>query len=353
MGNRLRYVCVPVTNRTRVQFLAYFCLLNFVVFVHRDGWKARSALISLGTEVTALAACKIDDQTRVDLFRKAFQSWASVPEISEIIVVDWGSSTSIHEILSKYTFGTRSSTSISVIRVDNAQTWRLGAAINVGIFRAQKDIVLKLDCDTYLAHNFLNVNNLYGVGFRFADGRVSLDANGKHLNGVFLARKKHLIDIHAFDERFELYGYDDSDLYNRLTAHISSLGQYTSASSSLQRMQNGSVLITHLEHERTRVHIGEKRFEQFGNCFNKKSLSHVGAWTVQSRHSFEVIRTKLIKMENFDVNLSVQRILSRPESLQRLLPRAICLQQSFECAGMGQANESDVYAIDSLVCGRT
>lgn len=302
--------------------------------------------------VSAVAACKLSDSIRVELFRTAFESWVGVPEISEIILVDWGSPHDIHEMLKSSKWGLRDRAAVSVVRIDNAQKWRLGAAVNVGLFKAKSSVILKLDCDTQISSKFLQANTLSGVGFRYADGRTSSDDNGKHLNGVFLARRKDLIDVHALDERFELYGYDDSDLYNRLRSHISSLRRYDMVSSVLNRTSHNEILLSHLEHERTSVYIGKKRFEQFGNCFNKKSLSQVVPWSVQDRHSFALIRKAHISTKSFDIKLSVERILRSPESLQRLLPYAVCVEQSLSCLNIEVADENLAQKIDELVCRR-
>ena len=46
----------------------------------------------------------------------------------------------------------------------------------------------------------------------------ALDENGRHLNGVMLVRRADVLGVLGYDERMRGYGYDDTDLYHRLSA---------------------------------------------------------------------------------------------------------------------------------------
>jgi glycosyltransferase involved in cell wall biosynthesis len=81
------------------------------------------------------------NRNRLQSLRRVIGSWQRCPEVSEIVVVDFGSLEPIHtadfEVPDK----------IRVVRVDNADSWRIGLAINIGVDYAETELVCKLDSD--------------------------------------------------------------------------------------------------------------------------------------------------------------------------------------------------------------
>lgn len=122
------------------------------------------------------------------------------PNDTEIIVVDWSSRKTIPDGGPLWT----------TIRVENVDSWMLAQAYNVGLERARGAYILKLDCDTRLACMPPRpTSNRFHAGNWRRQG---------HLNGVFFAPATLLRKVGGYDERLYRYGWDDSDLYQRMEA---------------------------------------------------------------------------------------------------------------------------------------
>ena len=83
------------------------------------------------------------------------------------------------------------------------------------------DTVLKVDCDTYVERGLLELNPLQNHAgdrkiFRYGDYRSAKDENEIHINGCIMARMDTLRAVNMYDERLQQYGWDDSNLYDRL-----------------------------------------------------------------------------------------------------------------------------------------
>lgn len=149
----------------------------------------------------------------------------------------------------------------------NPLPWKLTAAYNFGFFEAgglNNTFVLKVDCDTFISQRFFEANDLRthaitriagDEGFLQASHWKARDENDRHINGVFVAHSMHVKSVNGYDERFETYGYDDTDLYIRLARLPDSmrLGNITLEDSGkrwgyIEREIEGESLIQHIWH---------------------------------------------------------------------------------------------------------
>lgn len=123
---------------------------------------------------------------------------------SQFVLVDWGSEPPIPD---------QTHDSVHLYRVV-ADSWILSHAYNFAFSKASGEYLLKLDCDTRL--DFLPTRPEEGT---FLTG--SWEARGKeHTNGIFFSKRGDLKSIGFFDERIVSYGWDDSDLYERLQTKL-------------------------------------------------------------------------------------------------------------------------------------
>ncbi|WP_425091509.1 glycosyltransferase family 2 protein [Tropicimonas sp. S265A] len=147
-------------------------------------------------------------------------SLRDLPAISEIILVDFGSSEPLAPVP-----GCR------VVRVE-ADRWCLSEANNIGIAEATNDVILKIDADVRLlvpddtlrqlaqtvADGDVAFYVLQATDFQFQNGRPSrkrLRANwGEGCCNLF--SRADVIEIGGFDTRFFDYGGEDNDLCQRL-----------------------------------------------------------------------------------------------------------------------------------------
>ncbi|MDB4766365.1 galactosyltransferase-related protein [bacterium] len=198
--------------------------------------------IKLQPGVTVISAVK----NRSHPLRYSIPSWLSDPLVRQLILVDWDSDTPLWETLSRYDIPGWPDRRTMIIRVVDQPHWQMGKAINLGMKLARHSTTFKVDADVvlvdrlsktvpterrsfvaghYLGIPLLNVNYLYGT--------------------IFLATRDFRY-INGYDERFDQYGSEDTDLYDRLK---------TSGLSRLRFEQNQ---LYHLPHSNNARQVHQK-----------------------------------------------------------------------------------------------
>ncbi len=189
-----------------VFFLLALCAVTFDVFLsERDDEKC-----------TIVAACRVS-KTYLERFKTAFQSWLDVIGVDDIVVVDWSSHVDLAQEVQQLSIG--SAKDLKVLRISTRLPWRLASAYNQGFQLVNTKYIFKVDCDTILHSEAYAQNNLDEFVLRYANWKRSETENDMHLNGVFLTKTATLRAVGGFDERFGLYGWEDSDLYERIALH--------------------------------------------------------------------------------------------------------------------------------------
>jgi len=130
-----------------------------------------------------------------------------IPQIKEIIVLDYGSKNELSKELPNHI-----KSKIKLYRI-NATHWHLTKAYNIAIQLSSCDIIVKLDADYLLDKKFF-INhhikpNEYISGFDRYDS----------LSGFLMLYKNDFIKINGYNERIITYGYDDDDINQRLKKH--------------------------------------------------------------------------------------------------------------------------------------
>ena len=276
-------------------------------------------------QVSAVACCHLLDD-RVENFRLAVNSWLAVNEISEIMLVDWKSPIPIADVLKvELTRFHGTGTVLQVLRGPNEsnpeKSWRIGAAFNLALSSVREDYILKLDCDTWLHRDFIKANQLSNIGFRYGNYINARDDNDNHLNGVFFARTAYLREVHGFDERLDMYGWDDSDLYLRLEEKVRD--KFKFAYDDFVRDTHGVSTITHLHHSRT----ANLAVEIAGICFNKDCISQAEPWDGMERNRYEE------KQRNVNGQIEVRELLLLHVAppIQKTLEISVCVNLALNC----------------------
>lgn len=159
----------------------------------------------------SLVTCAMN---RTDNLLLAIQSWGGLDEVSEIIVLDWSSDIPIqHSDLLRNC----ASKDIKLLRVNNQPKWILSHAFNLAISFAKYDHLLKLDSDVILDPTFLSFHSLPEASFFRGNWKIARNENELHLNGQLYCKTEDFWRVNGYHEGITTYGWDDSDLYNRLS----------------------------------------------------------------------------------------------------------------------------------------
>lgn len=151
--------------------------------------------LGIPSRVSAIVCCK----NRKENLLISLDSWLKIKQITEVIVLDFGSD-SILELPFK-------DNRIKIYRYES-KYWHLSKAYNIAIQLSTEQIILKLDCDYYLYPNFL-ISNRLGVN-EFIVGK-----NGISTRGLVFTHRQNFFNINGYNERIINWGGDDCDLYNR------------------------------------------------------------------------------------------------------------------------------------------
>jgi hypothetical protein len=176
---------------------------------------------------------------------KVLPTWLDAP-VDEIVIVDWASKEPLWPQLAHLR-----DPRLRVVRIDDEPRWVLTHAFNLGLRLARYERVYKLDADIELKPGFFELNRFSLGEFVRGYWRSAVEAgqdDQRYVNGSFGAWKKDLRAVGYYDERIQTYGWDDSDLYKRLSAGEGLAGKLLKieslshlAQSQLQRIESQPV----------------------------------------------------------------------------------------------------------------
>jgi hypothetical protein len=144
----------------------------------------------------------------------SLSSWLAREEVDEVVLVDWSSRIPVGSTNPKI-----SDPRVVVVRVKGQEHWVASKCHNLGLLLATGYLVLRLDADDVLHDDFFarhpfsrnEIPPVYNVDLNFAR-----DDNETHLAGVVYARRCDFLAVGGYNERIEVYGYEDTDLVLRM-----------------------------------------------------------------------------------------------------------------------------------------
>jgi hypothetical protein len=141
---------------------------------------------------------------------RCLPTWLAIPQISEVVIVDWSSSVPLHSLVPK-------SPKVAHVRVEGERFWNLARAYNLAIASATNEHVLKVDADTCI-HNtsVIESHPLPQDTFYAGNWQLASNENERHFNGLVFVRKSDFFAVAGYDERIYSYGWEDDDLYLRM-----------------------------------------------------------------------------------------------------------------------------------------
>ncbi|WP_176212856.1 glycosyltransferase family 2 protein, partial [Halomonas sp. BC1] len=206
---------------------------------------------------------------------KSMHSWLKLP-VDEIIIVDWSSTVPVTDSLSCF-----DDQRIKIIRVEGERKWVLTYAFNVGLRFSRFSKIFKLDADIYVKDNFLE-NNYFAHGeFIRGSWEKSLEAgldDQIFVNGSFGASKDDLKKIGYYNEYITTYGWDDSDLYERLAVKAGLKTKYLVIDSliHIEQKQEERTINQSLPNSNF---LGKVSVTEFNNSVNKYIARVHDFWT--------------------------------------------------------------------------
>jgi GT2 family glycosyltransferase len=166
-------------------------------------------------KISVICAC----MNRMEILKVNIMSWLNFSEIGEIVIVDWNSKQPLYDLL-------KLDKRIKIVRVEDQKYFNISQAFNLALDNSTLEYVLKLDTDYFLNpyYNFFKSHPVQNDSFYVGCWHHCQENNDipkpifQHLSGLCYARREYLIAVKGYNEHFTGYGYDDTDLHNRILA---------------------------------------------------------------------------------------------------------------------------------------
>jgi GR25 family glycosyltransferase involved in LPS biosynthesis len=187
--------------------------------------------------ISLICACK----NRNEPLQIALSSWLLRPEITEIIIVDWSSTTSLASL-------TKLDSRIKVITVQDQKYFNQPQPLNLAASIATGDYILKVDCD-YIINPYYDFFEKYKIDeTSFLSGRSNINNyeffNGseyvidknemslwelrdyvnsyssfyKYLTGLLFVSCRNFLKVGGYNENLgKYYAFEDDEIFHRLT----------------------------------------------------------------------------------------------------------------------------------------
>lgn len=150
---------------------------------------------------------------RIEGLRWALSSWLALPQLDEIVIVDWSSRVPVHEELRAMV-----DPRLRFIRVEGQSYWCAARCHNVEVQAATGDALLRIDADIRVKPEFFGPHHSLARAHIFWNPWWRLANSGEdlHLAGTIYTRRRNFLLVGGYNERLTSYGYEDDDLYQRL-----------------------------------------------------------------------------------------------------------------------------------------
>ncbi len=181
---------------------------------------------------------------------RAIPSWLK-SGADKIHIIDWNSNVNLKEFIEDKL---GENEKVKFFRIKNKKKWVLTHSFNLALSSLDTDFIAKFDCDHICQENiFKEIDLKKGSFYRF-----NFKDNKIGTNGAFISDRNLLEDVNFFDERIISYGWDESDLFERIQEFAKSI-IFLDAS-----------LIDHLGH------LSKERTEDQNLKFEEKISNYLG-----------------------------------------------------------------------------
>ncbi|WP_426415784.1 glycosyltransferase family 2 protein [Aestuariirhabdus sp. LZHN29] len=206
---------------------------------------------------------------------KALKTWVKLP-VDEIVIVDWSSNEPVSESIKEI-----NDSRIKILRVEGEPKWVLTYGFNVGLRFASYSKILKFDADIEVTSNFV-VENYFSEG-SFVRGNWKFavekgEDEQKFVNGSFGACKRALKEIGYYNELITTYGWDDSDIYKRLSCLSGCQTKFINPNTIVHLEQDQEERLKHQSVNKN-LFLGHFEPTEYYNMRNKYITSLFDAWS--------------------------------------------------------------------------
>ena len=231
--------------------------------------------------ISIILACK----NRTEHLDIVIENWINQPYVKEMVIVDFSSSNPVKPLIQEYL---DEYPQIRLIRVDNEQYFNLGKAYNLAFEYSTCDFIMKIDADYLCKTNsfidkFMSLRDKERILIRGHYGIM------KSTSGFFLTHRSNYC---YFREDLNGWGYDDFDLYNRISVKDNNKEIFSCI------LLNLSFFIHHISHPENERSINYKnKNTQITNAINKNLCKHFYAQSKVARNNYFYNSFKNIEYE--------------------------------------------------------
>lgn len=171
--------------------------------------------LSLGVRrkgVSLVSAC----QNHHEALRFTLPSWSKVKSLDEIILIDWSSKPALHFLVEELKKITDEDPTLYVIEVAGQNKWEPSRAFNLGFRAAHYSHILRVECDHKVKEDFIATHNLPDKAFFAGNTHLERSQSDEDLFGTLFVEKKNFFDAGGYDERIQINGGEQENLFNRL-----------------------------------------------------------------------------------------------------------------------------------------
>ncbi|KAI0560665.1 Glycosyltransferase 2 [Gracilaria domingensis] len=165
---------------------------------------------SIRDGISIVACC----MNRHHTLEHVLSRWREVRHVSQIVIVDWSSHPPLLDSVRDHM---QQDPRIRLLRVESENNWVLSRAYNLAMRAASYRTLLRTDCDYAIGKDFVDAHPINGSVFYAGNYAAARDENEIHLNGAVYINRDDVLGIGGYDERIQTYGWDDEDLYSRLS----------------------------------------------------------------------------------------------------------------------------------------
>lgn len=245
-----------------------------------------------------MISCIIALKNRTSRLEQMLPTWTKISLIKDFVIVDWDSKDPIIE--NKIVKEQMEKYNIKVIRVENQKYYYRCLALNLAsqYTDSNNKVLLKLDVDyvnineSWLRYQKINDGELVNY---FITGCASFCFGSM---GFLLVNKKDFGK--GYNENLmPIWGYEDEDLYNRLSTKKIEIKNWWQEFKSLQR-------VIFFDIQRYMYHISHDDYLRYAHCLNQNNMDYRrNIQIAQEKPDWETRKYKTLDISNNYIRLEL------------------------------------------------